>query len=61
MRELIRVLPHWPRDRDLELAPKYWAATRARLDAGELAAEYGELTVPAPLPQGTAVEESAPN
>ncbi len=23
LRDLIRVLPHWPRDRYLELAPKY--------------------------------------
>ncbi len=61
LREIIRVLPHWPRDRYLELAPKYWAATRARLDAGELAAEYGELTVPEPSPQDAAVQESGSN
>lgn len=48
--EIIRVMPHWPRDRYLELAPKYWAATRARLDAAELAREIGELTIP-PLEQ----------
>ena len=47
--DLFRVLAHWPRDRYLELAPKYWAATRARLDAGELAAEIGPLTIPPPL------------
>ena len=29
--EIIHVLPFWPRDRYLELAPKYWAATRARI------------------------------
>ena len=61
LREIIRVLPHWPRDRYLELAPKYWAATRARLDAAELAAEYGELTVPEPLPQDAAVQEPGSN
>ena len=49
LRDLFRVLAHWPRDRYLELAPKYWAATRARLDARELAAEIGPLTVPPPL------------
>ena len=27
-------VPHWPTDRYLELAPKYWNATRARLNAG---------------------------
>jgi len=45
--EMIRVMPHWPRERYLELAPKYWTATRARLDPAELAREVGELTVPA--------------
>ena len=46
LRDLFRVLAHWPRDRYLELAPKYWAATRARLDPDELAREIGALTVP---------------
>jgi transposase len=50
LRDLFRVLAHWPRDRYLELAPKYWARTRDRLDARELAAEIGHLTVPPPLP-----------
>lgn len=49
LRDLFRVLAHWPRDRYLELAPKYWAQTRARLDPAELAAEIGPLTVPPPL------------
>ena len=43
---MIRVLAFWPRERMLKLAPKFWAATRARLDAKELAAEIVELTVP---------------
>jgi hypothetical protein len=46
MRDLLRVLPHWPRDRYLELAPKYWRATRERLDAVQLEAELGPLTIP---------------
>jgi transposase len=50
LRDLFRVLAHWPRDRYLELAPKYWARTKARLDPKELAAEIGPLTVPPPLP-----------
>jgi len=50
---MIRVMPHWPRERYLELAPKYWTATRARLDPAELAREVGELTVPA-IAQATA-------
>ncbi len=39
------VLPHWPRDRYLELAPRYWRITRARLRADELADELGPLTI----------------
>lgn len=46
--EMIRIVPLWPRDRYLELAPKYWAATRARLDPDELAKELGPLTIPPP-------------
>ena len=46
LRELIRVLPVWPRERFLELAHKYWAATRARLDARELEAPVGIVRVP---------------
>jgi transposase len=26
----------WPKERYLELAPKYWLATRAKLDPAEL-------------------------
>jgi transposase len=47
-RDLIRVLAHWPRDRYLELAPRCWAATRARLDERELELPLGDLTVPPP-------------
>jgi transposase len=46
LRDLFRVLCHWPKDRYLELAPRYWAATRARLDPKELALPLGHLTVP---------------
>jgi transposase len=48
LRDLFRVLAHWPTDRYLELAPKYWAKTRARLDTAQLATEIGPLTVPPP-------------
>lgn len=47
--DLIRVLPYWPRDRYLELAPKYWAQTRARLLDGELDQQIGPVTVPGPV------------
>jgi transposase len=46
LRDLIRVLPHWPRDRYLELAPKFWASTRARIDAEQLTREVGVIDVP---------------
>ena len=57
LRDLFRVLAHWPRDRYLELAPRYWAETRARLDARELEAELGFLTVP-PVLVDTAQQSS---
>lgn len=50
LRDVFRVLPHWPKDRFLELAPKYWAAARARLDPRQLAAELGPLDVPDAAP-----------
>ena len=49
LRDIFRVLAHWPDDRYLELTPKYWAATRTRLIADELAQEIGALTIPPPL------------
>jgi len=54
--EMIHVMPYWPRDRYLELAPAYWAQTRARLDPAELEAELGFVTVPPPCP----AEKSTP-
>lgn len=46
LRDIIRILPFWPKERYLALAPRYWAATRARLNADELAAEVGSITIP---------------
>lgn len=46
LRDLIRVLPHWPRERYLELAPLFWSRTRDRLVSEELIAELGPLTIP---------------
>ena len=37
----VSLLPFWPRDRYIELAPRYWRITRARLDPEEL-----ELEIP---------------
>ncbi len=45
--EVLRVLPYWPRERYLELAPKHWTATRARLRPEELAAPLSAFEVPA--------------
>jgi transposase len=44
--EVLRVLPYWPKERHLELAPKLWASTRAKLDAAELLAPVGVVIVP---------------
>lgn len=46
LRCLIRLVPIWPTDRMLELAPLFWERTRARLDAGELAADFGNIAIP---------------
>lgn len=49
--ELLHVLPYWPRDRYIELAPKYWKVTRATLRTAEIEREIGPITVP-PAPPG---------
>jgi transposase len=58
LRDIFRVLPHWPKGRYLELAPKYWAATRACLIADQLRDEVGPLTIPAPLVPATEQQAS---
>lgn len=45
--EVMRVLPYWPRERFIELAPNRWRATRDALDPKELALPIGPITVPA--------------
>ncbi|MCP5044296.1 MAG: IS66 family transposase [bacterium] len=47
LRDIIRVLPYWPRERYLELTAKHWTATRAKLNHAQLAAELGRIDVPA--------------
>jgi transposase len=44
--EILRVLPYWPADRYLELAPKQWRATRARLRPEELDAALSGFEIP---------------
>lgn len=57
--ETLRVLPYWPRERYLELSPRCWAATRARLRPEELAAALSAFEVPAALPATTLAESAA--
>jgi transposase len=57
LEEILRVLPYWPRDRYLELAPKYWRATRGRLRPDELATPISAFEVPPP--RGEAAESVA--
>jgi transposase len=45
--EILRVLPYWPKERHLELAPKSWKATRAKLRSDELDAPLCSFTIPA--------------
>jgi hypothetical protein len=47
LEEILRVLPYWPDDRYLELAPKYWHATRGRLRPDELAGPLSAFEIPA--------------
>ena len=58
LRDLFRILPSWPRHRVLELAPKYWAATRARLDLAQLDMPLGPVTIPPPLPASEPQDQS---
>jgi len=53
LRDLFVVLPQWPKERYLELAPKYWARTKARLRPDELEREIGWITIPPPLDLAT--------
>lgn len=60
LRDVLTVLPHWPRDRYLELAPRYWRITRGRLDPAELDREVGWITIPEPpLPTMPALNPAA--
>ncbi len=54
--DVLRVMPYWPRERYLELCPRDWTRTRARLDPVELARPLGHVTVSPPL----AAEEQNP-
>lgn len=62
LRCLIRLVPLWPPERMLELAPLFWARTRERLDAEQLEVHLGPVTIPSePLDTSAAVQQSAPD
>ena len=44
--EVMRLLPDWPKDRYLELSPKYWKVTRGNLDPAELDSFLCCFTIP---------------
>jgi transposase len=48
LEEILRVLPYWPRERYLELAPKHWTATRSRLNPEELEMPISAFEIPPP-------------
>lgn len=58
LEEILRVLPYWPHDRYLELAPKYWRATRGRLRPDELAGPLTGFEIPPP--EGIAAAAGVP-
>ena len=60
LRCLIRLVPLWPADRMLELAPLFWARTRDRLDQAALSGELGPIHVPIePLDTSATAEQHA--
>ena len=61
LRDVFRVLAHWPRERYLELCPKYWARTRVLLDPKEMTKEIGFLTIPPPLELQPSKQETPAN
>jgi len=50
--EILRIVPYWPRERYLELAPNNWTVTRAKLDPDELATPLGSSRSPSDWPCG---------
>jgi hypothetical protein len=46
----LRLIAVWPADRLLELSPRDWAATRARLDPKTFVDQVGYVVAPDALP-----------
>lgn len=65
MEQLLRLAPHWPVTRQLELSPKYWSRTIATLDDAAraiVAPPWGqplEPTRPSPSTAATAATAAA--
>jgi transposase len=61
LRCLIRLVPLWPPERMLELAPLFWTKTRARLDPEALAVEFGPIAIPLePLDTSCSPQQKTP-
>jgi len=60
LHDVLRVLPYWPSERYIELAPNRWVQTRARLNPEQLAAELCEFDVPPPLESVSGTECTGP-
>jgi len=52
--EVLRLLPQWPNDRYLELAPNFWRDTRARIPPGQLASPLCWFSIPEPIATASA-------
>jgi hypothetical protein len=60
LRCVSRLVPLWPADRMIELAPLFWARARVRLNAKQLPAELGRMDLPVePLDLPAASEQQA--
>lgn len=47
--EVVRLLPQWPNDRYLELAPNFWRGIRARIPSDQLASPLCWFSMPDPI------------
>ena len=47
--EVMRLLPTWPKQRHIELAPLHWKQTRSRLNADQLASPVAQVDIPEPI------------
>lgn len=47
--EVLRLLPQWPKDRYLELAPNFWRDTRTRIPPEQLASPLCWFSIPEPF------------